>query len=686
MAVDDQKSPRRASLALAELDSFLFDAGSNFSPEVFVAEGKGSTDETQLQNQRIQYPNPKAEDSPNQFDSQDEFANRLAMRGRLVYGANPNIAQPLVTRNLMNCTPERPSVDIDLAPTDNASCSDSIRSPPLLQRRVKAQADDDISISCSTIVSKDVSSYSKEGLISNLDDVDQIVQHLTRPSPAASNRSGDGVTCNTADVVFVQIARDAMSRDGCTSVDSFKAEAISLASKSSKQYKRSIHSHQKRGNSLEREISKYILQTAAGGADTAHFLVLSDESTEITFSPDDILDDLQDLLETQSQYEAAMATRSSQSQLDARGIMLEAIGSSIKSGESNETIHTTNESNRKKQVCNAVIPLQKKGGIFLDDLVLVAAIATDYGTNPMDTPSPDDCFDPNIVKSVWPKHSVEHDSTKSEHLDREGDFVVSLPSSAAKERLQSEWINFVAAKSSDDNTEECEYHYSIDDDFSAPPTLPASFFHIEKRTKATGDDVWPTVLEEHSNTLVSKVEPEGGYINYDSDLLLEESDIDSSIAPSHVSEAYSIIMSLAEHAAIAYNLKPAQSNDDEPLDTNLLQGTSTQEAEDVNSGSLEPERHDDNHAFSDHAFETSKAGFGGIYAFDMDDDEGWTTFGESVAEASRFSPNRSTTESLAKSDTSSIVYTHPNDRIKKEVAQPESPISVVASGSIYTKI
>lgn len=112
----------------------------------------------------------------------------------------------------------------------------------------------------------------------------------TAASSAKESSTGNSEECFTFIANIGDMKKDS-SHDTARSVGSRKSRR-SKQSRISKQSRRSMRSR-KRGDSLERDISLTILQTAEQGADEAHFLVSAEEDVKILVkSAEEILGDL----------------------------------------------------------------------------------------------------------------------------------------------------------------------------------------------------------------------------------------------------------------------------------------------------------------------------------------------------------------------------------------------------------
>jgi hypothetical protein len=704
MSIAQQITPKKPTLASAELDSFLFEADPiNASRSRSDQEGGGTMEGLFPQESHLR---AQLMDTPPRFTSRPHVSRYGAMD--LLIGDEERAAEVNTSGNATTSVASNASAMLSPSQRDTVKFSDSIRGPPALQRRLKVPTDDDVSISSDTILSRDVTVYSKGDLIANMEDVDEIMHHLTRPSPAAND------PLNPADLALMAVAREALARDACAaSAKSFKSSTVSRASGASKPSTRSSRIvNAKRGPSLERDISKCVLQTAAGGADEAHFLVLADGSTELAYCAQAILQDLlmTKLPEKTPAAASPTSTRSinSRSELKSLGSILDDtvsdVNVGIKSVESNDTLHAANGTSRRG-LSDDSVPSEDEL-TFLDGLVLTAVVAIDTAVPP-DSPTsqtPSDSRPESVIDEM-------HESLKQEYMDpgRHETAVVSPSLCIAQ---SGSWISFGTAGSDDDIRPEFEYHDAADDNgstFESSAVMPSLKEHLEASSNETGsvvmdllgeeseDEDEPDRWEEQGDAVFDdgdlctiQDEPEGRYMASYLETGTEEASDDGTDAASQISEARNVILSLAEHAAHAYNLEPVESME-EQIDDSPLELTTSEETpahdESQQQGAVEPAATScEKGTAIHHVFESSRNGFGGIYAFDMDEEEDWTTFDASLAESSSFSPSRQTVESSADSDASNTVYSAPLDSIKRDVAQPDSPTSVVSMGSRLAEV
>jgi hypothetical protein len=631
--IDEQNTPKKQTLAAAELDSFLFEADAAVNTNGLACTSSVAT-------------NGSAMLSPSQRDT--------------------------------------------------VKFSELIRGPPALQRRLKVPADDDVSISSNTVLSRDVTVYSKGNLIANIEDVDDIMHRLTRPSPAAAHEH-----LNPADIALMEVAREALAKDACAaSAKSCKSSTMSRASGASKPPTRSSRIvNVRRGSSLERDISKYILQTAAGGADEAHFLVLADGSTELASCPQAILQDLlmTQLPERNPGEASSRSTRSidfrSKSKIQGKicDDTVSDVHVGIKSVESKDTMHAVTGTSRMGLNDDSAPPEDELN--FVDGHVLIAVVAVD---NHGDTGCPT-----SIVPSDSPPECVVDEmpkSVKQEYVAPACHETVESPIKCTAE--SASWNCF-----GPDIVSEFEYHDaadcngstlisssvmpSINEEFQASGNETGSVVmdllaeeSVDEDKPSSSEDQVDAVLDNADRSAI-QYEPEGRYMASILETTTEEEEAfdDGSDAASRVSEARSVILSFAEHAAHAYNLQPVESIDDCPLESTTSEETpahdESQQKDAVESAATICEN-----AIAIHnVFESSENGFGGIYAFDMNEEEDWITFEASIAESSNNSPSRQTFGSSADNDASNTVYSAPLDGMKRDVAEPDSPTSVVSKGS-----
>ena len=636
MAMDGPKSPKKATRALAELDSVLSGATTNSNRSWVDSEEMASTDET-----------PEMESHG--VDAIETHLSHSAMTKPRASSSSPY-------------------------QKSTSTLLDNRKSLHKGRRRTHF-AGDDVSTCSNTIVSKDVSRdgsvFSMPELISNIELMNDVVQHLTRPV-SVSNRSGIYMDHSTpADRFLMEITKDAFAKESSSaSVRSSNSVSISMshASKSSMPSRRSNRRRRKRGASLEREISLCILQTAAGGSDMAHFLVISHECTEVVLSTKSILEDL-------LASNPSVGKTSARSQLAARGIQFGNI--------------PTLENNRS----HSIACIEKK-----DILSAAASISSDNDRTTSDshsTISQRDAASVAVASSILLPMESTQQQVKKLHGAGEVDFALRTPTTTSLEIPKYNWTSFDMANSTDSkhNITEFEYHDTNDTCWSV--MSPSTEKWPKETSSSTGsvvmdlleegidDDDEPGGDEEPRNIVREVHNSSSTQTDFkdtcnDNDThprINEEND-----ATSHVSAAYSVILSLSEHAAIAYNLTPIESSEDVkvpslfteqaaqihsvlPQDTSRLKPNNPSETakSDADEISVHP------------IFESSKNGFGGVYAFDMDEDDDWTMFEGSISE----SPGRKAIDSLADSDMFNVVNTDPDDCVKKMVAQPDSPTSVL---------
>lgn len=643
MAMDGPKSPKKATLALAELDSVLSGATTSNNQPWVDSDEMASTDDTPKQG----------------FPS-------VAIKAPL-----SSTATKTIKPRASSLPPHQ---------RDTQSILDNGMNAHYKAKKRSHFAGDDVSTCSNTIVSRDVSRdgsvFSMPELLSNVELMNDVVHHLTRPVTVSNHPGNSNCMDHTtpADRFLMEITKDAMAKESTSaSVRSSNSVAMSHASKSSMASRRSSRRRRKRGASLERDISICILQSAAGGSDMAHFLVISQESTEVILSTDAILEDLR-------VSNPSVGETSVRPQRATRGIQF----GNIPTLEDNR-IHSIEYIENKKS------------------LSATASIFSDYErtkSDPHFTIPLRDASSVTIATSkLQPMESMQQ-LKKLSHGAGEEDFSVRTPSATPLNVPKGNWTSFeiVTSTNLEHNITEFDYHDTNDTCWSVtspsteggPKGMSASTGSVVMDLLGDGSDddnnepgrnVVPRNILQDDHECGSTLIVFQDIFNDNETSTRDKEQKDDIEASSHTSEKYSPILSLSEHAAISYSLTSTKSSHDVKVHTPSshkhaaqIQSVSSHDMVRLKPSYPSEIAKSDGDEISVHPiFESSKNGFGGVYAFDMDEDDDWTMFDVSVSE----SPSRKTKDSSADSGMFNIVHTDPEDFIKKMVAQPDSPTSVV---------